>query len=781
MSDSGSPRPSRISRRDRSADQQYWQLWRQGQRPDLRAFLAARPTLSAVEAAAVIAIDQYERWLGGERVRAEDYLPLLPAGPDLDQAGCDIVYGEYLLCEQMGEAPSLEAFQHRFPAQAALLARQVELHHALAGHSSSSAFPPPAPTLHADGPGPRNDRTAPPVARPDIPGYEVLEELGRGGMGVVYKARQVSLDRIVALKVMRVRPGDDPGSLERMDREAKVTARLAHPHIVTVFDAGRAGEWFYFAMEFVAGIDLHRLVEQSGPLPAAQACAYMRQAALGLEHAHEHGLVHRDIKPSNLIVTTPAGGAARSLLKVLDLGLARQPDTVRPGAAVTQVGTFLGTPDFMAPEQASDPHAADIRSDLYSLGCTFYYVLTGRAPFGGVTPLAKLMQHQLHDPPPLPASLPAGLVALVGRLMAKNPNDRFQTPAELVAALDRFLATIGPPLPTLGGQGPASSFLDRSLVPPPPPGLRLVRRLAGPADWVKCVAFSPDGNWLAAGSLDRTFRVWDSSSGAELARREAHGDGLLCLAFAPVGRRLATGGQDRTLVLWDLDEGPARARPRWRAAGHTDNINALAFLPDGSRLLSGSHDGTLRLWEAATGRELRAWHAHAGAVWSVAVSPDGRHALSGGQDRTIRWWDVERGEGLADWPEQARAVSCVGLSPDGRQVLSGGMDGVVRVWDLAGRREVRALEGHASRITSAAFSPDGRLVLSGSRDQTVRLFDVAAGLELGSPGEHGYWVTAVAWQPAGVLAASGSGDRTVCLWQVQPTGSWSRREGMDLG
>jgi serine/threonine protein kinase len=767
--------------REQGPDQQFWLLWRQGKRPDLDQFLSKRPELSPSQVASVVSIDQYERWRAGQRIPAEDYLRLLPAGADTDQAACDVIYGEYLLREQLGESPSLDEYRTRFPAQATLLARQVELHDALTAEEADGPSMISRPSTHHA----RARTKGVPETPPEIPGYEILEELGRGGMGIVYKARQVSLDRVVALKVLNVKPDRDPVALDRMRREARVMARMSHPHIVAVYDAGQAGDRFYFAMEYIAGADLHRLVEQGGPLPVDQSLEYMRQAALGLQHAHEHGLVHRDVKPSNLIVTAPVG-APGSVLKILDLGLARlvieQPGfaPAAPSSPITQVGSFMGTPDFMAPEQANDPRSADSRSDLYSLGCTFYYVLSGRPPFGGGTPLAKLMQHHLEDAVPLEElcpSLPRQLGALVRKLMAKRPEDRFTSAAELAAALDELTRRQGD---KPRSDGEASSGLrpfgrprspltprrnggsDERQSAPVPIGCGLVQRLTGHSEWIKCVDFAPDGKLIASAGLDRTLRLWTIDPPREVWRKEGHTSAILCLDFAPDGLTLATGGQDLVLCLWDV---AARRGPVWRSPGHSDNINAVAFSTRGDRILTASHDGTLRWWDAATGRTVRAWPAHDGPVWGVALTADGRQALSGGQDRLLRVWDVERGEALFALPVQAMPITCLALTADGRLALSGGMDGVVRLWDLFARREVRLFEGHTGRVTSVEFSPDGKRFASGSRDRSVRIRETSGG-EVCSFTGHNHWVTAVAWNPAGTRVVSASVDRSLCVWEV---------------
>ena len=211
----------------------------------------------------------------------------------------------------------------------------------------------------------------PPAVFPEFPGYEILGVAGRGGMGVVYKARQLSLQRLVAIKVVPLGVLGEDEVIARFHQERLLLAQLAHPNLVAAYDAGGVAGLPYFVMEFVEGIGLDALVRQQGPLPVAEACEVVRQAALGLQHLHEHDLVHRDIKPSNLMLT-PSG-----VVKVLDLGLARQLSGPGQEGPITTTGQFLGTLDYMAPEQCDNSHTVDVRADIYSLGCY------GPAPFKG--------------------------------------------------------------------------------------------------------------------------------------------------------------------------------------------------------------------------------------------------------------------------------------------------------------------------------------------------------------------------------------------------------------
>jgi serine/threonine protein kinase len=254
-------------------------------------------------------------------------------------------------------------------------------------------------------------------------------------MGVVYKAEHRLMHRNVALKVMNDRLVGSPLALDRFRHEVRAAARLVHPNIVLAYDAEQAGAIHFLVMEYVEGTSLDRLLVQRGPLPVAEACDLVRQAAIGLHKAHEEGMVHRDIKPGNLIVT-PSGQ-----VKVLDFGLSRfLSETVRPDA-LTASGVVVGTPDYMAPEQANDPRTADIRADIYSLGCTLYHLIAGRPPFIHGTVVQKLIAHREKPVPPLGAlvaDLPAGLGSVVERMLAKSPDSRFQTPALVAAALAPF-------------------------------------------------------------------------------------------------------------------------------------------------------------------------------------------------------------------------------------------------------------------------------------------------------------------------------------------------------
>jgi serine/threonine protein kinase len=291
--------------------------------------------------------------------------------------------------------------------------------------------------------------------------YKVLDKLGVGGMGIVYLCEHALMGRRVIIKVLPSARARDADYLQRFYREARAVAALDHPNIVRAYDVAQDGPLHFIVMEYVEGADLSRVVQESGPLPVAQACDYAWQAALGLQHAFERGVVHRDVKPHNLMLT-PKGTGGQAVVKITDFGIARfRTEAALDGAItitatgdwhLTATGQFVGTPAYMAPEQYYHASHADTRADIFGLGCTLFYLLTRRSPFPGRTLKEKLAAWQL---PPTPVctlrpEVPAALADVLARALAREPSARQQTPAELAAALVPFAS---------GREGPS---------PPPP-------------------------------------------------------------------------------------------------------------------------------------------------------------------------------------------------------------------------------------------------------------------------------------------------------------------------
>jgi serine/threonine protein kinase len=299
--------------------------------------------------------------------------------------------------------------------------------------------------------------------------YRILDQLGRGGMGRVFKAEHRTMKRLVALKVLAPKLLQSERARTLFLREVQAAAQIVHPNVVAAFDAGEEAGHHFLVLEYVDGPNLDQLVRKQGPLPVGLACDYIKQTANGLQAAHALGMVHRDIKPSNLLVQRRGlHEHSPGLLKISDFGLARLHSPVagasaagRAGTILTTQNTVMGTPDFLSPEQARDLHRADIRSDLYSLGCTFYYLLTGQPPFPGGTALEKLIRHGAEQPEPLEAyrpDVPAAVLDIVQRLLCKAPDARYQTPRELAEALEPY--AVSGPTPWAASPPPSSPDLD---------------------------------------------------------------------------------------------------------------------------------------------------------------------------------------------------------------------------------------------------------------------------------------------------------------------------------
>jgi serine/threonine-protein kinase len=290
--------------------------------------------------------------------------------------------------------------------------------------------------------------------------YQLLTPLGEGGVGQVFKAWDTSKGRVVALKVLRQDVFSRSDALRQFTRELEAVTRLSHPNIVKTFDADQLGTMHYFAMEYLEGVDLQRYVAETGPLGVEQACDYIRQVAQGLQHAHLLGLVHRDIKPANLLLINAPVPVKQALtnqmaprrgpdpiVKILDWGLARikpaegdSPEAVR-ATTESEKGCLIGTADYVAPEQARNPSLVDTRADIYSLGCSFFFLLTGQPPFPGNSLMQKLLQHQEAEPPSvqqLRPDVPEEVDGIIRKMLAKQVEERFQIPLLVVAPLRRY-------------------------------------------------------------------------------------------------------------------------------------------------------------------------------------------------------------------------------------------------------------------------------------------------------------------------------------------------------
>jgi hypothetical protein len=642
--------------------------------------------------------------------------------------------------------------------------------------------------------------------------YQLVRELGKGGMGSVYLARHSRLQRNVALKVLPAHLAADPHFRGRFEREMAIIGQLDHPNLVRAHDAGMEGGFLFLVMELLDGSDLARRVEETGPLPLAEACEAIRQAALALHCAHEHGIVHRDIKPGNLFLTS-AG-----VVKVIDLGLARVQNRDLTVSQVSSIHTVVGTPHYMAPEQWASFSEADRRADIYGLGCTLCFLLTGRPPFAGQIDdswVSLLNAHQQAPPPSLRdlrADVPAALDRLFQRMLAKDRELRPDSAQEVAEALAPFasrhnlttlLSAAERPTVRLRPAGRRARQRRRRLL------LALVVLLAalpvGLAAWYFTRPTSPPNNNGAAGTDD----VQEAQEPVILKPRRplrGHAFGVTALAFSRNGKLLASGGKDKAILLWDT----VTWKPRGPLTGHAGDVIGLAFAPDNKTLASTTDaDDTclVRLWDVGTARQIHALGKPGPGVFAVAYSPDGKTLACGGWDRALHIWDVATRREQPPIPEVAtRHVRALSFSPDGRLIATGG-SGPTRLWDarsgkevptrlpeemcpifLPGNKElagwifhegrvalcavpsgeVRAnWQAHPRLIEGLAVSRDGRFLASLGREGIACIWATADRRKVAVLIGHGGSVYAAAFSPDGTyLATAGQDDATIRLWDL---------------
>jgi WD40 repeat protein len=775
------------------------------------------------------------RWQAGQHVTVEDFLRRLPGVRDQPDIVIELVYAEWLLRQQFGPQPNLEEFCGRFPTLGEAFARILALHAALdqvdvvspplqaeqhapvdsqqAALLGEAATVPPEPiAVHPTvSPGsPTGSSTS-----VQIPGYEVLEELGRGGMGVVYKARHLKLNRVVALKM--VLAGGHAGSAERARflAEAEAVAALQCPNIVQVFDFGEHDGLPYMALEYVNGGSLNDLLREGLPAPR-EAAWLVEQLARGMAAAHDKGIIHRDLKPANVLLRSQSemrnpksegrySGVGLRISdfepKVTDFGLAKK---LEGGSGLTQTGAVMGTPSYMAPEQAVGTKELGPPADVYALGAILYECLTGRPPFRGLTPLDTLMQVVSNEPASvrqLQPGCPRDLETICHRCLAKDPARRYSSSEALAEDLRRFQA--GEPITArpVGRierawrwcrRNPVVASLLAAVVLTLVLGASVATVLAVVADreaeQARQQRDRADKEMVKAqNNADRADEATHKAL-AEKTRAEAERDRAeMSLYVNRITQAQAEFEHGNPAVAldhlercqwnlrgWEHDYLMSRFNAVPTLRGHTGAVLCVAFSPDGSRVASGSFDNTITLWDVNRGVELHTLTGHTGRVTALAFSPDGKRLATASWDTTLKLWDPDTGKEIRTLKGHRNMVTGVAFSPDGKRLASASGDYTLKVWDADKGGETLTIKmGSAAGVLAVAFSPDGKRLAAGANQQNnyrVKLWDADKGAELQSYEGHTASINCVAFSPDGKYLASGSSDTTIRVWYLETGG-----------
>jgi serine/threonine protein kinase len=588
-------------------------------------------------------------------------------------------------------------------------------------------------------------RTAPML---ELPGYELLSELGRGGMGVVYKARTVKDHRLVAIKMLRDGVLADAKHLARFHSEALTLSSLEHPNFLKIYEIGDFQGRPFLALQFAEGGNLADRIGPALPAPAETA-RLIETLAQAMQYAHDRGIVHRDLKPANILLDcrpsavgdrseetqsiladlfgSTAAGRQPAAVLIADFGLVKHAEF----QGMTHTGDLLGTPSYMAPEQAEARHD-DVgpATDIYALGTILYELLTGQPPFKGLTTFATLEQVRFQKPVPprrLKPGVPPDLEAICLKCLRKEPRKRYDSMSRLAAELHHFLT--GQPLQHTESLGQVDRQTRRLVQ-------RAVARGRQALDRGELLMSLP---WFVkALYLDQGHRRAERIHRLRLASVVQRCPRLLRMWFlsgpivravcAPAGPFAAVLGEDNTVRVLDLS---GSGTPR--VLRHTGGVQCLAFRRDGQRLVTGSDDGTARLWDTTTGELTLPLLVHGQWITHASFSNDGRLLVTGGMDGSAHVWEVATGLAVCRLAERTALVWSAAFSEDGSRVVTAGLDGVTRAWNVvtgapvgpplkhgapvrhasrgrtrASRRTRRAPAAHTRRPPRAALRRAGR-------------------------------------------------------------------------
>jgi WD40 repeat protein len=624
--------------------------------------------------------------------------------------------------------------------------------------------------------------------------YELIEEIARGGMGVVWRARQDGLDRDVALKMILAGQLAASAQVLRFYTEARAAARLDHPGIVPIYEIGEEEGHHYYTMMLMEGRSLADSL-RAGLLPPPDGAArIVLAAARAIHFAHQRGVLHRDIKPSNILLD----GEGRP--RIADFGLAR---LANDDSSSTRSNVILGTPAYMAPEQAAGaPSAVTTAADVYGLGAVLHELLTGSPPFQGATPLETL--RLLRETEPVPprsrnSAVDRDLDVICLKCLQKSPEKRYASAADLADDLERWLR--GEPILAR----PVSAFerfaswarrkrelaaalaaLFAVLAAALAVTLVLLVKVRRESDARAALLSAEESQRLAFQSLavagdnpgqalllalEAAAKAPSlSASNALLAALErcrerrrflGHEHMVWFASFSPDGQRVVTASSDRTARIWNVRDGAAAHVLR----GHESVLRSAEFSRDGTRVITASDDATARIWDASSGELILTLTGHEGPLASACFSPDGARALTVAES-AARIWDAVSGRGIHVLDGHAGGVTWATLSPDGARVVTGGRDGSAKVWDASSGILLAALPGHTERVIDIAFSADGKRLATAS-DPEAHVWDASTYEELSVLRGHPHGIYSLALTSDGDKVATGSEDFTARIWEAR--------------